>query len=140
MELCFFPVYGEMMSEPDKPDVKFVPDVLHTYDVFRMRVRFEDDPSRSRNHYIAAVMIHADGESGVAVKLTSNPKWNDPGDVQLVDYAKAGLTHITIARCGQLVRFSRSDLHGFTGTLSREDAVRIVNALGQVPPESQVWL
>ena len=38
-----------MTSEPDRPILKPVPEELHTFDVFRMRVRFEDDPSRSRN-------------------------------------------------------------------------------------------
>ena len=129
-----------MTSEPDKPVLKPVPKELHAFDVFRMRVRFEDDPSRSRNHYVAAVIIHMDGDSGVAVKLTSNPNWNDNGDTKLLDWAQAGLTHVTTARCGQLVRFSRTDLQGFTGTLSHDDATRIANALGEVPPESQVWL
>lgn len=129
-----------MTSEPDWPTLKPVPEQLHAFDVFRMRVRFENDPSRSCNHYVAAVAIYMDGDSGVAVKLTSNPNWDGDGDIKLLDYAKAGLTHITTARCGQLVRFSRADLQGFTGTLSRDDATRIVNALGKVPPESQVWL
>lgn len=129
-----------MTSEPDRPILKPVPEELRAFDVFRMRVRFEDDPSRSRNHYVAAVVIHTDGDSGIAVKLTSNPNWDSDGDIRLLDWAQAGLTHITTARCGQLVRFSRADLQGFTGTLSYDDATRIVNALGEVPPESQVWL
>lgn len=129
-----------MTSEPDRPILKPVPEELRAFDVFRMRVRFEDDPSRSRNHYVAAVVIHTDGDSGIAVKLTSNPNWDSDGDIRLLDWAQAGLTHITTARCGQLVRFSRADLQGFTGTLSHDDATRIVNALGEVPSESQVWL
>ena len=129
-----------MTGEPDRPVLKPVPEALHAFDVFRMRVRFEDDPSRSRNHYVAAVVIHTDGDSGVAVKLTSNPNWDGDGDTKLLDWAQAGLAHVTTARCGQLVRLSRADLQGFTGTLSRDDAIRIINALGEVPPESQVWL
>lgn len=27
-----------------------VPEQLHVFDVYRMRVRFEDDPTKSRNH------------------------------------------------------------------------------------------
>lgn len=47
---------------------------LHVFDVYRMPVRFEEDKTRSRNHYVACVVVHSDGDSGVAVKLTSNPK------------------------------------------------------------------
>ena len=39
-----------------------------------------------------------------------------------------------------LVRFLRSDLQGFTGRLSRNDAIRVANAVGEVKPEEQVWL
>lgn len=38
------------------------------------------------------------------------------------------------------VRFRRSDLQGFTGRLSRNDAIRVANAVGEVKPEEQVWL
>lgn len=38
------------------------------------------------------------------------------------------------------VRFLRSDLQGFTGRLSRNDAIRVANAVGEVEPEEQVWL
>ena len=129
-----------MMSESDRPTLKPVPKELHTFDVFRMRVRFEDDSSRSRNHYVAAIVIHTDGDSGIAVKLTSNPNWDGDGDAKLLDWAQAGLTHVTTARCRQLVRFARTDLQGFTGTLSHDDATRIINALGEVPIDSPVWL
>lgn len=51
-----------MTGEPDRPALKPVPEQLHAFDVFRMRVRFEDDPSRSRNHYVAAVVsVYANG-------------------------------------------------------------------------------
>lgn len=42
-----------MMNDSDRPILKPVPATLRAFDVFRMRVRFEDDPSRSRNHYVA---------------------------------------------------------------------------------------
>ena len=38
------------------------------------------------------------------------------------------------------VRFLRSDLQGFTGRLSRNDAIRVAKAVGEVEPEEQVWL
>lgn len=38
------------------------------------------------------------------------------------------------------VRFLRSDLQGFTGRLSRNDAIRVANVVGEVKPEEQVWL
>ena len=38
------------------------------------------------------------------------------------------------------VRFLRSDLQGFTGRLSRNDAIRVANTVGEVKPEEQVWL
>ena len=38
------------------------------------------------------------------------------------------------------VRFLRSDQQGFTGRLSRNDAIRVANAVGEVKPEEQVWL
>lgn len=72
-----------------------VPEQLHVFDVYRMRVRFEDDPTKSRNHYVAAIVIQADDDGGVAVKLTSNPTWHGAGDVQLPEYEHAGLTHLT---------------------------------------------
>lgn len=124
---------------PDRPALRPVPEILHTFDVYRMPVRFEEDRTISRNHYVACV-VDADNDGGVAVKLTSNPKWHDAGDVRLLDWAQAGLAHGTTARCGQLVRFRRSDLQGFTGTLSRTDAVRLVTALAEVPSERVVWL
>ena len=71
-----------------------VPEQLHVFDVYRMRVRFEDDPMKSRNHYVAAIVIQADDDGGVAVKLTSNPTWHGAGDVQLPEYEHAGLTHL----------------------------------------------
>ena len=117
-----------------------VPEQLHVFDVYRMQVRFEDDPTKSRNHYVAAIVIQADDDGGVAVKLTSNPTWQGAGDVQLPEYEHAGLTRLTTARCAQLVPFLRSDLQGFTGRLSRNDAIRVANAVGEVKPEEQVWL
>ena len=125
---------------PDRPTLLPVPERLRTFDVYRMPVRFEDDRTRSRNHYVTAVVIDADGDGGVAVKLTSNPKWDGPGDFRLVDWRQAGLTHATTARCAQLIRFARSDLQGRTGTLSRADAIRLVSALGEVPENGTVWL
>lgn len=53
-----------------------VPEQLHVFDVYRMRVRFGDDPTKSRNHYVAAIVIQADDDGGVAVELTSNPIWH----------------------------------------------------------------
>ncbi|KAB8294329.1 hypothetical protein DSM100685_0457 [Bifidobacterium avesanii] len=124
----------------DRPVLRPVPETLHTFDVYRMPVRFEEDRTRSRNHYVTCIVVDVDGNGGVAVKLTSNPKWNDAGDVRLLDWEQAGLTHATTARCAQLVRFRREDLQGYTGTLSREDAVRLASALGDVPPDRSVWL
>ena len=124
----------------DRPVLHPVPETLHSFDVYRMPVRFEEDSTRSRNHYVACVIVDTDGEGGVAVKLTSNPRWNDIGDTRLLDWEHAGLSHVTTARCAQLVRFSRKDLQGYTGTLSREDAVRLVRALGEVPADKSIWL
>ena len=116
-----------MANNHDIPELMPVPERLHVFDVYRMRVRFEDDPTKSRNHYVAAIVIQADDDGGVAVKLTSNPTWHGAGDVQLPEYEHAGLTHLTTARC-------------VTGRLSRNDATRVANAVGEVKPEEQVWL
>jgi hypothetical protein len=62
-----------MANNHDIPELMPVPEQLHVFDVYRMRVRFEDDPTKSRNHYVAAIVIQADDDGGVAVKLTSNP-------------------------------------------------------------------
>ena len=115
-----------MANNHDIPELMPVPEQLHVFDVYRMQVRFEDDPTKSRNHYVAAIVIQADDDGGVAV--------------QLPEYEHAGLIHLTTARCAQLVRFLRSDLQGFTGRLSRNDAIRVANAVGEVKPEEQVWL
>ena len=117
-----------------------VPEQLHVFDVYRMQVRFEDDPTKSRNHYVAAIVIQADDDCAVAVKLTSNPIWHGAGDVQLPEYEHAGLIHLTTARCAQLVRFLRSDLHRSFDGMNRNDAIRVANAVGEVKPEEQVWL
>lgn len=82
-----------MANNHDIPELMPVPEQLHVFDVYRMRVRFEDDPTKSRNHYVAAIVIQADDDGGVAVKLTSNPTWHGAGDVQLPEYEHAGLTH-----------------------------------------------
>lgn len=129
-----------MANNHDIPELMPIPEQLHVFDVYRMRVRFEDDPTKSRNHYVAAIVIQADDDGGVAVELTGNPTWHRAGDVQLPEYEHAGLTHLTTARCAQLVRFLRSDLQGFTGRLSRNDAIRVANAVGEVKPEEQLWL
>lgn len=65
-----------MANNHDIPELMPVPEQLHVFDVYRMRVRFEDDPTKSRNHYVAAIVIQADDDGGVAVKLTSNPTWH----------------------------------------------------------------
>lgn len=124
----------------ERPALKPVPETLHAFDVYRMPVRFEEDKTRSRNHYVACVVVDMEGDGGVAVKLTSNPRWSDAGDIQLLNWEQAGLSHVTTARCSQLVRFTREDLQGYTGTLSREDAIRLVQALREVPPSESVWL
>lgn len=82
-----------MANNHDIPELMPVPEQLHVFDVYRMRVRFEDDPTKSRDHYVAAIVIQADDDGGVAVKLTSNPTWHGAGDVQLPEYEHAGLTH-----------------------------------------------
>ena len=68
-----------MANNHDIPELMPVPEQLHVFDVYRMRVRFEDDPTKSRNHYVAAIVIQADDDGGVAVKLTSNPTWHGAG-------------------------------------------------------------
>lgn len=124
----------------DMPELLPVPNTLHTFDIYRMPVRFEEDKTRSRNHYVVCIVVYEDGNSGVAIKLTSNPNWNTPGDIRLQDWHSAGLTHGTTARCKQLVRFERSDLQGYIGTLSQADAQRIVEAILTIPATQQIWL
>lgn len=124
----------------DQPILRPVPETLHVFDVYRMPVRFEDDKARSRNHYVVCVVVHEDGDSGWAVKLTSNPKWHDVGDIQLADWGQAGLSHLTTARCAQVVRFRRSELQGWIGRLSRVDARRVIAAFTSIPPEKLIWL
>lgn len=46
-----------MANNHDIPELMPVPEQLHVFDVYRMRVRFEDDPTESRNHYVAAIVI-----------------------------------------------------------------------------------
>lgn len=124
----------------DRPTLQPVPHTLQTFDVYRMPVRFEEDKTRSRNHYVACIIVDADNDGGVAVKLTSNPTWRGDGDIRLLDWEQAGLSHETTARCSQLVRFRRDDLQGYTGTLSKQDAIRLVTALNSVPLNRKVWL
>ena len=57
----------------DHPTLQPVPHTLQTFDVYRMPVRFEEDKTRSRNHYVACIIVDTDNDGGVAVKLTSNP-------------------------------------------------------------------
>ena len=122
------------------PRLMPVPHEIHPFDVYRMPVRFEEDKTRSRNHYVVCIVVQTDGDGGVAVKLTSNPKWDGDGDLHLLDWKEAGLTHATTARCAQLVRFTRDQLQGYVGVVSHEDAVRILHAIQRVPPNRQVWL
>lgn len=75
MVLPYCPRRGAMANDHDIPELMPVPEQLHVFDVYRMRVRF-----------------------------------------------------------------LRSDLQGFTGRLSRNDAIRVANAVGEVEPEEQVWL
>lgn len=124
----------------EQPALQPVPEVLHVFDVYRMPVRFEEDKTKSRNHYVACIVVQTDGDSGWAVKLTSNPKWKDVGDIQLTDWSKAGLSHITTARCSQLIRFHRSELQGWTGRLSTTDSRRVIAAFNSVPTERMKWL
>ena len=125
---------------PNQPVLLPVPHTLSTFDVYRMPVRFEEDKTRSRNHYVTCIVIDTDGDGGVAVKLTSNPKWNGPGDIALADWEQCGLIHATTARCRQLVRFARSELQGYTGTLSQADAARIADALVSLSADQFIWL
>lgn len=60
-----------MANNHDIPELMPVPEQLHVFDVYRMRVRFEDDLTKSRSHYVAAIVIQADDDGGVAVKLTT---------------------------------------------------------------------
>lgn len=123
-----------------RPTLWPVPHTLQTFDVYRMPVRFEEDKTRSRNHYVVCVIVDTDNDGGIAVKLTSNPTWHGDGDIRLLDWEQAGLSHETTARCSQLIRFRRDDLQGYTGTLSRQDAIRLATALNSVPPDRKVWL
>ena len=45
-----------MANDHDIPELMPVPEQLHVFDVYRMQVRFEDDPTKSRNHYVAAIV------------------------------------------------------------------------------------
>ncbi|WP_278801122.1 hypothetical protein [Bifidobacterium pullorum] len=125
---------------PDMPKLFPVPNTLHAFDIYRMPVRFEEDKTRSRNHYVICVVVYEDGNSGVAIKLTSNPKWNGIGDIRIQDWHSAGLTHETTARCRQLVRFERSDLQGYIGTLSQTDAQHVAKIILTIPATQQIWL
>lgn len=50
MVLPYCPRRGAMANNHDIPELMPVPEQLHVFDVYRMRVRFEDDPTKSRNH------------------------------------------------------------------------------------------
>ena len=50
MVLPYCPRGGAMANNHDIPELMPVPEQLHVFDVYRMRVRFEDDPTKSRNH------------------------------------------------------------------------------------------
>lgn len=77
----------------------------------------------------------------VALQLSSPAiPSNDAADIHLDDWADAGLTHGTVARCAQLVRFTRNELQGYVGRLSRNDAYRVANAVLSVPASEKVWL
>lgn len=128
------------MSEGDRPRLFPVPERIRPFEVYRMPVRFEEDASKTRNHYVAVVVVRADGNHGTAVKLTSNPTWSGPADLPLLDWSQAGLTHVTLARCAQLIEFQREELQGMTGTLSVDDARRIVATMQSLPPEVFVRL
>ena len=52
MVLPYCPRRGAMANSHDIPELMPVPEQLHVFDVYRMRVRFEDDPTKSRNHYV----------------------------------------------------------------------------------------
>lgn len=91
MVLPYCPRRGAMANNHDIPELMPVPEQLHVFDVYRMRVRFEDDPTKSRNHTWAAIVIQADDDGGVAVKLTSNPTWHGAGDVHCPSMSMPGL-------------------------------------------------
>ena len=55
--VAVLPKRGAMANNHDIPELMPVPEQLQVFDVYRMRVRFEDDPTKSRNHYVAAIVI-----------------------------------------------------------------------------------
>lgn len=99
------------------------------YDVWLMRVEFPDHPGVGKVRPVVVTHIDDDCLSGIVVKVTSVTTWDEPGDVELLDWQQEGLYKPSMVRCSQRFWFEGGDLLKHLGRLSPRDAIRIDTGL-----------
>lgn len=111
-----------------------MPDIsdIQVYDVWLMWVEFADHPEVGKVRPVIITHVDQHALQGIAVKVTSNITWNEPGDVLLVDWEQEGLYKPSLARCSQSFEFQVQDLYEKFGVLSDTDIRRLTQALRSI--------
>lgn len=117
--------------------VEIQPLDLHLYEVWRLPFEYDDQPGvfKQRPVIVGGIEESTIEVFVVSVKVTSHPpRPNFPGEVPLLDWAEAGLTKPSTARCSHVARVPKSYFEGRFkyGTLSKRDASAVEEALQQL--------
>ena len=102
------------------------------YEVWLVRFVFIDDPSRSKTR--PAVCLSYDGSKlrAAMVKVTSHAaREGVPGELELADWASAGLLKPSCARCSQVADIPDRSILRRLGVLSEADKVALLLALDE---------
>lgn len=117
-----------------------LPAHLQRFDVVRLNVMYEEGDGRSKKRPVIVVRVSSDGVNCIGVKVTSTISWDKAGDVVLGDSLAAGLDHVSLARCSQMIVFPEKKAIGYYGELSRADRERVARAIADLRLEDIVWL
>lgn len=106
----------------------------HKYDVWKLPFAFEDNPSvtKDRPVVVGHVMQHENTVLVLVIKVTSHSvRPNVPGEVELLDWAQAGLDKPSVARCSKQLLVDKSAFKNQVkfGSLSTGDAKAVNTAL-----------
>ena len=122
-----------MMTQTKKMITNFLISV-EPFEVHKISFEFEDKPGVYKKRPV--VVITSKEFSSVtlvlSIKITSHPvRKNYPGEVELLDWAEAGLPKPSTARCSKLARVPIDQFTDKTlyGRLSHRDARRIYEVL-----------
>lgn len=105
---------------------------LGPFDVLRVPFAYEDKPGVFKERPAVVASVDGGRAAVVLVKVTGHgPRPEFPGEVRILDWAEAGLSKPSTARCSKVVRVPVDAMLGceLIGSLTQRDADAVLRGL-----------